>query len=152
MTSNTPTASTKPMPTFERELCSRCHGSGHYSYNSINGSTCFKCQGRKTTLTARSKQAQEWLRARLSTPVADLVPGMRLSTLTGRMTVVETQPSSATAITNSVTIPLTDIVGLKTTMTVATNGTVTRLATRTEMEAAIASQNSLPGRPLRKHG
>jgi excinuclease UvrABC ATPase subunit len=26
-------------------ICSRCGGSGHYSYNQINGTTCFGCAG-----------------------------------------------------------------------------------------------------------
>lgn len=27
------------------DMCSRCHGSGHYSFNPVNGTTCFKCLG-----------------------------------------------------------------------------------------------------------
>ena len=27
------------------ETCSRCGGSGNYSYNPMNGTTCFKCNG-----------------------------------------------------------------------------------------------------------
>lgn len=27
--------------------CSRCNGTGHYSYNAISGTTCFKCNGAK---------------------------------------------------------------------------------------------------------
>ncbi len=31
-------------------VCSRCDGTGHYSYNQIDGTRCFKCGGRKFTL------------------------------------------------------------------------------------------------------
>lgn len=27
------------------DVCSRCYGSGHYSFNPVNGTTCFKCLG-----------------------------------------------------------------------------------------------------------
>lgn len=27
------------------DACSRCHGSGHYSFNPVDGTTCFKCLG-----------------------------------------------------------------------------------------------------------
>lgn len=29
------------------EKCSRCDGSGHYSYNPMDGTKCFRCQGRR---------------------------------------------------------------------------------------------------------
>lgn len=43
-----------------REICSRCGGSGHYSFNQIDGSRCFGCSGagkRAATLTAAVLEA-----------------------------------------------------------------------------------------------
>jgi len=30
---------------IENNTCSRCNGSGHYSWNQIDGSTCYGCRG-----------------------------------------------------------------------------------------------------------
>ena len=62
---------------FERTICSRCGGSGHYSYNATTGTTCFKCHGAKETLTSRGLMALEWFRAQSSVPASELVPGQR---------------------------------------------------------------------------
>lgn len=44
---------------IEKEICSRCSGSGHYSYNQMDGTRCFKCRGQKETYPS----ATEILRA-----------------------------------------------------------------------------------------
>jgi hypothetical protein len=49
---------------FESVTCSRCGGSGNYSYCQMYGTTCFKCAGDGATLTARGKAAQAWLNAK----------------------------------------------------------------------------------------
>lgn len=61
---------------FERETCSRCGGTGHYSYNQISGSTCFKCHGHREVLTARGAAAHAWLKAKWAMPARDVLPGM----------------------------------------------------------------------------
>jgi hypothetical protein len=60
---------------FENVTCSRCAGSGHYSYCQIYGTTCFKCAGDGVTLTARGKAAQAWLTARRKKPGREVVVG-----------------------------------------------------------------------------
>jgi len=65
---------------YDTETCSRCGGSGHYSYNQRTGTICFKCGGAGTQLTragakARTavngfKEGHATLRVRL-----DLLPG-----------------------------------------------------------------------------
>lgn len=46
---------------LEVETCSRCSGSGHFSFHSERGTTCFKCHGRGTTLTKRGAAAQAFM-------------------------------------------------------------------------------------------
>lgn len=60
---------------FESTVCSRCGGGGHYSYNMLTGSRCFKCGGRGRTLTKRGAAAQEFYRSLLRKPVEDFKPG-----------------------------------------------------------------------------
>lgn len=60
---------------FESEACSRCGGSGHYSYCQMYGTTCFKCAGRKIVLTKRGAEAQRYFTERCSKRAADLKPG-----------------------------------------------------------------------------
>ncbi len=43
---------------FENETCSRCSGSGKYSYCQRYGDRCFKCHGAGVTLTKRGHIAQ----------------------------------------------------------------------------------------------
>ncbi|MGN7135500.1 hypothetical protein [Streptomyces pseudogriseolus] len=64
---------------FEFEDCTRCGGTGHYSFNLMEGTRCRRCRGRKRTITRRGNAAytrwKEQIDARLTTPVLDLEPG-----------------------------------------------------------------------------
>lgn len=66
---------------FETQVCSRCDGSGHYSWNAMTGSRCFGCGGRGWQLTKRGAAALEaWTAAWKQTKkVRDLQPGERVS-------------------------------------------------------------------------
>jgi len=66
----------KGKPIFETETCSRCGGSGHYSYCQRYGTTCFRCGGRGYTLTKRGAAANSYLVGLLSKPAREIVPGM----------------------------------------------------------------------------
>ena len=61
---------------FETETCSRCGGSGHYSYNPMYGTTCFKCHGRGYVFTKRGLAASQFYTESLSVSTADLEVGM----------------------------------------------------------------------------
>jgi hypothetical protein len=63
---------------FESETCSRCAGSGQYSYCQSYGSTCFKCHGAGMSLTKRGHAAQLWLNARKMVSTASLKIGERI--------------------------------------------------------------------------
>ncbi len=66
--------------TFETKECSRCGGSGRYSYNSMHGDMCYGCHGKGKQITKRGSAAREiWMAiARPTIPVEDVEPGMKL--------------------------------------------------------------------------
>jgi hypothetical protein len=65
---------------FETESCSRCGGSGHYSYNSISGTRCFKCGGAKIVLTKRGSVARDYFYALFELPASEVIAGMFVHT------------------------------------------------------------------------
>lgn len=60
---------------LERETCTRCGGSGRYSHCQMYGDTCFRCNGRKETLTKRGAAAMAHLIKLCSVPARELKPG-----------------------------------------------------------------------------
>ena len=66
--------------TFETRECSRCGGSGRYSFNQIHGDMCYGCHGKGRQMTKRGIAAREiWMEiARPTIPVTDVKPGMKL--------------------------------------------------------------------------
>jgi hypothetical protein len=48
---------------FETKVCSRCGGSGKYSYCQSYGSTCFKCSGKGAVYTVRGLAAIAYARS-----------------------------------------------------------------------------------------
>lgn len=65
----------KSKPLFEHKPCTRCGGSGHYSYCSMHGTTCFKCRGVGYTLTKRGHAAQAYLDSLRRRPAGELKVG-----------------------------------------------------------------------------
>lgn len=63
---------------FETATCSRCGGSGNYSYCQMHGTTCFGCGGSGHKLTKRGMAAQNWLRKQQTVSVSDLKVGDRV--------------------------------------------------------------------------
>ena len=75
---------------FEVKICSRCHGSGQYSYNQIDGSRCYGCSGEKVQYTKRGKAAKLFYKASLEMDPADVQVGQRIETTSGgKYTVAE---------------------------------------------------------------
>lgn len=64
---------------FPIQTCSRCGGSGSYSYCTMYGDRCFKCSGTGVVHTARAARAyadwQDALRRQCRPTVADLAVG-----------------------------------------------------------------------------
>jgi len=75
---------------FEMKVCSRCGGSGQYSFNQIDGSRCYGCGGEKRQYTKRGKAAKLFYVASLQMDPADVKVGQRIETLGGdKYTVAE---------------------------------------------------------------
>lgn len=85
--------------------CSRCGGTGHYSYCSMHGTRCFKCGGAKRVHTKRGAAAAKFLEELRSVPVEQIAPGdlMRVEMFVGagsyrffmRVESIELRPSPA---------------------------------------------------------
>ncbi len=60
---------------LETETCSRCGGSGNYSYCQSYGTTCFRCCGRKRTYTKRGHAALLYLKQLRSRPIETIQVG-----------------------------------------------------------------------------
>jgi len=74
---------------FERETCSRCGGCGEYSYCEMYGKTCFKCHGKRETLTKRAQIAAAWMNQQNLIPAREVQLGMRIKALGVTITVRE---------------------------------------------------------------
>lgn len=49
---------------FETQACSRCGGGGEYSWNSMDGSRCYGCNGRGWTYSKKGRAARDaWVAA-----------------------------------------------------------------------------------------
>lgn len=60
---------------LETTTCSRCCGTGNYSYCPSYGTTCFKCCGRKVVYTKRGQAARNYLETIRSKPVEEIKVG-----------------------------------------------------------------------------
>ncbi len=61
---------------FDTGTCSRCGGSGHYSYNQIDGTVCYGCGGSGKKLTKAGANARRIYEEALSIPAENVLPGM----------------------------------------------------------------------------
>src|SRR5262245_43139450 len=72
---------TEKSTSLETITCSRCGGSGQFSYCQRWGTTCFKCVGRKRVYTKRGAAARRYMENLLSVPASQLQPGMKVRAL-----------------------------------------------------------------------
>lgn len=77
---------------FEVKICSRCHGSGQYSYNQIDGSRCYGCNGEKQQYTKRGKAAKMFYVESLKLLPQDVQVGQRIDNGMAKFTVAEILP------------------------------------------------------------
>lgn len=72
------TSETKVADVFETTACSRCGGSGQYSYCQAFGTRCFGCGGKGVKYTARGAEALRYFRALSECPASMLREGDRI--------------------------------------------------------------------------
>lgn len=65
----------KPAPTFEHVVCTRCGGSGKFSYNLMHGDRCYGCGGSGYKLTKRGQAAQNYLNGLRNRPASEIKVG-----------------------------------------------------------------------------
>jgi len=69
---------------FPIQTCTRCKGEGHYSYNQVTGTRCFKCLGTKTTITPNAKEAWAAFQLHLSNRKEVAAKNLQLGDLIAR--------------------------------------------------------------------
>lgn len=135
---------------WEKVDCSRCGGTGSYSYCSQYGTTCFKCGGQKQVLTARGAAAVAWLAEQRKTRISDLQVGMRVKEFgySKPLTILEIKVSGSQYMTPEGYKPYTDLVYASITCGHFPESTVEAVPASEEervaqVRAAIAYQNTL---------
>lgn len=63
------------MKGFETKVCGRCGGSGHYSFNLMDGTMCYGCKGAGLVYTKRGLAAKLFFEDSLSVPAEDIKVG-----------------------------------------------------------------------------
>lgn len=63
------------MSRFETQTCTRCGGSGQYSFNLLDGTKCYGCSGTGNKLTKRGLAAQNFLENLLVVDIENLKVG-----------------------------------------------------------------------------
>ena len=66
---------TEPKTRLEWEVCGRCGGGGSYSYNQMDGSRCYGCNGAGYNFTKRGAIARKYFDDLLSIRIADVKVG-----------------------------------------------------------------------------
>lgn len=71
------------MSKFETKTCSRCGGSGHYSFNLMHGTMCYGCNGSGIQFTKRGLAARQFFDESLTVPASELKVGMAIKESSG---------------------------------------------------------------------
>jgi len=91
---------------FDTKTCSRCGGSGHYSFNTLDGTVCYGCNGSGKQLTPAGKRARAAYETAMTIPARDVKAGMvimsdELSGKRKRRTVEAVGPSTTVYASNN---------------------------------------------------
>lgn len=71
------------MSKFETKTCSRCGGSGKYSFNLMHGTMCYGCNGSGLQFTKRGLAARLFYDESLTVPASELKVGMGIKESSG---------------------------------------------------------------------
>jgi len=155
-------AATRTELKFERETCTRCGGSGQYSYCEMYGSTCFKCHGNGQALTRRGAVARQWMADQRKILVRDVKPGMVIKSFGSTynvQTILQDAISTGKSLIDGVWIdhaPSWRIQGIKHGLVCQGDTAVELIPSKVEqveqLRAAIEYQNSLTkaGKPRKR--
>lgn len=70
---------------FETQACTRCGGSGRYSFNLMHGDRCYGCGGTGTTYTKRGKAAKAMFHSLLERDADEITVGDNVLVSSGAM-------------------------------------------------------------------
>lgn len=146
---------------FESAYCTRCGGSGKFSFNLKDGNRCYGCSGSGVQLTNRGKAAKAFYIESQQMSVVDLKPGMFVwDTTIGRaskfLRILSIEPSQAYSISNGERHYYTDIKTSRGTCGVFATSKVRAVEgeeqRQAQIAAALAYQASLTkaGKPSKK--
>lgn len=76
---------------FEIQTCSRCGGSGEYSYCTMYGSRCFKCSGKKVVFTKRGLAAYYFYLDLFKIPASEVKVGNLIESFGKKARVLEVE-------------------------------------------------------------
>lgn len=71
------------MSVFEHKVCSRCGGSGKFSFNLVHGTMCYGCKGTGEQLTKRGQAARQFFEDSLTVLASELKVGMSIRESSG---------------------------------------------------------------------
>ena len=63
---------------FEIETCGRCGGTGEYSFNLMDGTRCYGCQGKGVRYTKRGAAAYEYFRKGFTVKWSEVEVGQKV--------------------------------------------------------------------------
>lgn len=127
---------------FETEPCTRCGGTGHYSFNGEH-SRCYKCDGKNgaRSLTKRGVAAKAYYLAKFRVAASDIKIGDMIETGNGqKLRVVEIETKDETVIINGETrrVKTLGLIGKSWAYYTGLSAIVRRYPTPEENDAAIA--------------
>ena len=64
--------------TFETVTCTRCNGTGRYSFNLKDGNTCYGCGGKGVKHTKRALMADAWMTDKRTIKASKIAIGQRI--------------------------------------------------------------------------
>lgn len=108
-----------PTVTFETTDCTRCAGTGNYSYNPMHGTRCFKCAGRKVQISragAAARKAWDAVMDTMARPVEEIQVGSRVKLREGWATVASIGSGGTTYTKDGKRIPSIAVTYTHTTM------------------------------------
>jgi len=71
------------MSKFETKTCSRCGGSGRFSFNTMHLDMCYGCKGTGIQFTKRGAEARRFYDESLTVPASELKVGMGIKENSG---------------------------------------------------------------------